>query len=230
LIEGFAFAAKFSFRSPTADEPRRWLISCHARHPYIRLAQHISQEKEEINMIKRYNHALRTLLYSAAMCSFLGIIGFTFIGCKGETGPAGPSGNADVSMYTFSFTSSDLQPNGSDSSYYYVSFSDPTIASKISAGAAVLLYIYADSIWNPLPYTEPHAPALSINYFLKDQSLTIEIITSYGNALSELIAFLNSDTYQVRLIVIPANNFYPLGSITEKSSYDEVKALLSLPD
>lgn len=181
-------------------------------------------------MTKRDIHTFHAYLFAPTACICLVIAVLGFIGCKGEAGPPGPSGNADVSMYTFAFTASDLLFSSTDSSYCYVSFSDPMIASRFSSGAAVLLYLYADSIWNPLPYTEPHAPALSVNYFFKGQSLTIEIITSYGNARDELTTFLNTETFQVRLILIPANSFYSLSSIDKRSSYNVIKALLRLPD
>jgi hypothetical protein len=149
-------------------------------------------------------------------------------GCKGDPGPVGPAGSSNVNMYTFSFTASDLIMDGSDSTYYHLSFSNSTIASVINSGAAVLLYLGADSIWNPLPYTEPHEPTLSIAYYLKNRSLIIEVITSYGDARSELIGFLNSNTYQLRLIVIPANNVYLAKLGNGKASYNEIKTMFNL--
>ena len=140
----------------------------------------------------------------------------------------GPSGIADVSMYTFSFNANDLILGSYDSTYYYIGFPDSSIAKKINSGAAALLYLYSDSIWNPLPYTEPHDPMLTISYFFRNIYLVIEVITNYGDACSELIYFLNGNTYQLRLLVIPANNLYLLKSMHHKPSYNEIKTLFNL--
>jgi hypothetical protein len=155
----------------------------------------------------------------------------TLIGCKGDSGPIGPTGtkgNANVNMYVFSFNASDLIMGSSDSTYYYISFLDSTIARTIHSGAAALLYLESDSLWNPLPYTEPHEPTLSIAYYFKNQSLYIEVITSHGDARSRLISFLNGDIYQLRLIVIPANNTYLAKLVIGKSSYNELKTIFYL--
>jgi hypothetical protein len=134
-------------------------------------------------------------------------------GCKGDTGPTGPKGqpgNSDVSVYNFSFNASDLVSDDGNSTYYYISFVNSTVGNEIRNGAASFIYIYSDSIWNPLPYTEPHDPALTIAYYFKLDSLFIEVITNNGDAREELITFLNGDVYRLRLFLIPANDSHLL--------------------
>ncbi len=188
-------------------------------------------------MTKRYKYFFHKPIYSLIVMGCLSMIGFNLTGCDGPAGPAGttgPSGptgatgNANVNVSVFSFEATDLI-EGNDSTYYYLPFSDSTIESAIDSGAAVLVYLGANSVWNPLPYTEPHEPALSINYYLDNQSVYIEVISSYDDARGELIDFLGR-TYQLRVIVIPANNVYLSKILIGRPSYNEIKSILKLQD
>ena len=152
-------------------------------------------------------------------------------GCKkGDVGPVGPAGPSNVNMYTFSFTADDLIKQGSDSTIYYITLPHSTIANTVSSGAAGPVYMGSNtSPLYALPYTEPHEPTLSITYSFRDnQWLDIDIRTSYNDARAELIGFLNSNAYQLRLIVIPANNVYLAKLGNGKSSYNEIKTMFNL--
>ena len=182
-------------------------------------------------MENRYDRTLYRVLFSLTLILFI-CLGISVLnGCKGDSGPvgpAGPRGSGNVSMYTYSFTDADLVRGGSDSTYFYTSFTNPGIITAINNGAALFVYLGADTIWTPLPYTEPHAPALSIGYYLYNQYLFLEVITSYGDARNELIAFLNSNSYQLRIVVIPANNVYLSKIVAGKTSFNEIKTMLNL--
>ncbi|MGD1045633.1 MAG: hypothetical protein ABR936_09950 [Bacteroidota bacterium] len=185
-------------------------------------------------MENRYNRNSYRIYFSWTVIFCIGLTISILNGCKGDAGPVGPAGPSNVNMYTFSFTAYDLITDGDDTTIYYKSFSNSTIANTISSGAAVLLYMESStSALFALPYTEPHNPTLSITYSFRDhQWLDIDVRTNFGfDARRELILFLNGDTsYIIRLIVIPANNVYLPKIIQGNSSYSEIKKMFNLQD
>jgi len=179
-------------------------------------------------MGNRYDRTFCRVLFSCTLIFYISLIILVLNGCKGDSGPVGPRGGGNVNMYTYSFNDSDLIMGSSDSTYYYTSFTNSGIVSAIKNGAVVLVYLGADTIWTPLPYTEPHAPTLSIGYYLYNQSLFLEVITSYSDARNELIGFLSSSSYQLRIIVIPANNVYLAKIVNGKTPFNEIKTMFNL--
>jgi hypothetical protein len=160
-------------------------------------------------------------------------------GCKGDNGPVGPAGNANVTTFTFTFKTDSLHyamvdtalTNSSTQEYTYGTIiSLPAFISASSDGGEILVYMRSVSPvtpWFQLPFSDPEIP-LTITYSFSDSSFFIDVFKPTLNT-SQLSSILAS-SYYVRIVMIPPTNRGISSSLAGKHSYDEVKAILRLPD
>jgi len=89
---------------------------------------------------------------SYAMFFVLAMLTVSMISCtKGDTGPAGEDGNANVyGSNTITLNSGDWVLNGS---YYYADLFAADISQDIADRGLVMVYELAAPYWNALPYT-----------------------------------------------------------------------------
>lgn len=96
----------------------------------------------------------QTIKISAILC-IASILGLSSC-IKGEEGPAGKNGNANVvgsNEFTAYSNNWDLYSGGSQGSYYAVEVTSPQITDAIAKkGAVICYYKLTDNTWAPLPY------------------------------------------------------------------------------
>src|SRR5579862_7018407 len=152
---------------------------------------------------------------------------FSF-GCKGPAGPNGPTGNANVSTWTFDIPSSSFRQTFQNDTRVYsygTSTSNKNFDQISSNGGALLVYFRSDHVaWMQLPTTEPTFP-LQINYLFDGADLGIELRTTNGDALQTLLAAYKQDlTYHVRVVMIPTAGTTQLAKLGANRSYTRVRS------
>jgi hypothetical protein len=147
------------------------------------------------------------------------IVASVLISCKkGDTGPQGPDGNANVyGSYNITLNSGDWVSFGT---YYYADITVPNISQAIVDRGVVMVYEQAIPVWNALPYTWGN---LSISY---DFGLNIVHIF-YENTDGTQTQIPGTRTF--RIVCISALNAKAHSNVDWKN-YTEVKKTFNLPN
>lgn len=151
-----------------------------------------------------------------------------FAGCtkKGETGPAGKEGSANISATVFSISSwAWTSPN------YYKNLSVPEITTDNLSSAAIMVYFSkGNSTWTALPFTQYNSPS---NYFMGFNTSVgnVQVTWIYDSSLS---SGDNPNIYygvniQCKVVVIPkaARDAHPDVNL---NNYNEVKEVFKIKD
>lgn len=157
------------------------------------------------------------------------IFSLTLVSCdgeKGDTGPQGPSGNANVDVSEYNIQPSDWQENGLPSGQlgygYYVSLICPSISLDImNNGGLVQVYIQGNgnSNWWPLPLTTPVGTNQSGDGWQSNFTFTYELSTMYIETWDDDGLTLSpSSPIRARVVTATSN----------KISQDEIDRLLSM--
>ena len=110
---------------------------------------------------------------------------FGMISCegeKGDTGPQGAAGNANVDVFEYTIQTDQWQENdvaiGELGYGYYAFFSCPIISADImNNGGLVQVYIAGSTNWRPLPWTAPVGIDQSGNGWQSNFTYTYELNT-----------------------------------------------------
>lgn len=114
---------------------------------------------------------------------------------KGEEGPAGKNGNANVvgsNEFTAFSNNWELYTGGSQGSYYAVEVTSPQITDAIAKkGAVICYYKLTDNTWAPLPYDVysfifvPGGMAIIYDYNSNPGTQTFRLVTIASSELSK---------------------------------------------
>lgn len=114
---------------------------------------------------------------------------------KGEEGPAGKNGNANVvgsNEFTAYSNNWDLYSGGSQGSFYSVEVTSPQITDAIAKkGAVICYYKLTDNTWAPLPYDVysfifvPGGMAIIYDYNSNPGTQTFRLVTIAASELSK---------------------------------------------
>lgn len=149
-----------------------------------------------------------------------GMLAFT--GCKkGDTGPAGPPGNANVQAYTFNVYASDWTANNVNKEWYV----DLTLPAGADVSGAVLVYLQYDSYsyWAALPHVDF---GITFEYGFDPSTYVVEV-QSQDAAYTSMIP--NPGPVNFRVVTIP-QAMSKSGSPVNWKNYAEVKKTFQLPD
>jgi hypothetical protein len=168
----------------------------------------------------------------ATICIVISL-GLVIAGCKGDTGPAGPQGNANVKVRTYSVSSSQWVNSTSTTPYeYYVDLTDQDITQSIINNGAVLVYIENSSGgWYPLPsigYAQSNGGA-DLEYKLSPvYSLSTVTVLYYIVSNPNYWIPANPGAQTFKVIVI-AGSLQSSANINW-NNYEEVKKAFNLHD
>jgi hypothetical protein len=142
----------------------------------------------------------------------------TSIGCKkGDTGPTGATGNANVQTYTFSVTNSSWVADSAGLQWS----TDYTLPSSVNVSGAVLLYVQDSTSWAALPHVD-YGVTVEFKY---DPST--EIIEVQAADAKAAIMIDNPGPMTFRVVAIPPAMLEAKSTVNLKN-YDAVKQTFNL--
>ena len=121
------------------------------------------------------------------LLSFAAGISMLLAGCtgpKGDTGPAGANGNANVIDHTYSVSMSNWTYVGSPYYYWYTQWTDADVSQSILNTGSVETFVSYNSgtSWNMVPYTEVLSSTLTGIWTVNAALNTMQINYSYSDA------------------------------------------------
>ena len=161
--------------------------------------------------------------------------GLVLTSCKGDRGPTGPQGNANVRALTFDVVSSDWQYQTNPQYQYYVNLTEPDISQDILDNGMVIVYLSnGNNGWQAIPvtgYIQGSSGGSTYNLEYKYSPVYgLTQVTVWYYIVTNPTAWIppNPGSQTFKVVVVAGS--LTSGSKVNWNNYDEVKKAFNLPD